>query len=94
MKADAVAKLSRDLLVALQYLGMKKVLRRGIKPANIFVQRQPLTAILGDFGAARYVLPIIANHEGGASSDICTMWYRAPKALITQTRYYFPSDVW
>ena len=79
---------------AVQYLGMKKVLHRDIKPANILVQRQPLAAILGDFGAARYVSPIIGSHEGGLSSDICTMWYRAPEVLITQTRYHFPSDVW
>jgi serine/threonine protein kinase len=60
----------------------------------MLVQRQTLAAILGDFGAARYVSPIIGNHEGGLSSDICTMWYRAPEVLITQTRYHFPSNVW
>ena len=89
VKADVVVKISRDLLFALQYLGMKKVLHRDIKPANILVQRQPLAAILGDFGAARYVSPIIGSHEGGLSSDICTMWYRAPEVLITQTRCHF-----
>ena len=94
MKGDVVVKISRDLLFALQYLGMTKVLHRDIKPANILVQRQPLAAILGDFGAARYVSPIIGSHEGGLSSDICTMWYRAPEVLIAQTRYHFPSDVW
>jgi len=97
VKADVVVKISRDWLFALQYLGMKKVLRRDIKPATILVQRQPLAAILGDFGAARYVRyvsPIIGSHEGGLSSDICAMWYRAPEVLITQTRYHLPSDVW
>ena len=64
VKADVVVKISRDLLFALQYLGMTKVLRRDIKPAHILVQRQPLAAILGDFGAARYVSPIIASHKG------------------------------
>ena len=93
MNVGVVAKLSRDLLVALQYLGMNKVLHRDIKPANILVQRQPLAAIFGDFGATRYVLPSMASHEGGLSSDACTMWYRAPEALITQTRYHFPRDV-
>ena len=88
MKVDAVVKLSRDLFVECQFLGMNNVLHRDIKPANILVQRQPLAAILGDFGAARYVSPIIASHEGGLSSDICTMWYRAPEVLITQTRYH------
>jgi serine/threonine protein kinase len=73
---------------------MNKVLRRDIKPANILVKRQPLAAILGDVGAARYVLPIIASHEGGLSSDICTTWYRAPEALMMQRRYHLPSDVW
>ena len=73
---------------------MAKVLHRDIKPANILVQRQPLAAILGDFGAARYVSPISGCHKGGLSSDICTMWYRAPQVLITQTRYLVPSGVW
>ena len=86
VKADAVAKISRDLLSSFQYLGMNKVLHPDIKRANILVQRQPLAAILGDFGAVRYVSPIIASHGGGLSSDICTMWYRAPEVLITQTR--------
>ena len=75
---------------------MKKVLHRDIKPANILVQRQPLAARLGDFGAARYVLPMSASQgeEEGLSSDVCTMWYRAPEVLIMRTRYHFPSDVW
>ena len=82
VNAELVAKLSCDLLVALQYLGMKKGLHRDIRPANILVQRQPLAAILGDFGAARYVSPIIGSHEGGLSSDICTMWCRALKNIV------------
>ncbi len=59
VKADAVVQLSRDVLVALQYRGTQHVLHRAIKPAKILVQRQPLAAILADFGAARYVLAII-----------------------------------
>ena len=97
VNADVAMRLSRDLLHALQYLSMKKVLHRDIKPANSLVQNQPLAARLGDFGAARYVLPISASHEGeeaGLSSDVCTMWYRAPEVLITRTHYHFPSDVW
>ena len=73
-----VVKLSRDLLVAFQYLCMNRVLHRDIEPAHIIVQRQPLAVILSEFGAARYVSPIIESHEGGLSSDMFTMWYRAP----------------
>ena len=41
VKVVVLVQLSRDLLVALQYLGMNNVLHRDIKPANILVQRQP-----------------------------------------------------
>ena len=93
VKANVVARLSRDLLVALQYMGMEFCyVRRDTKPASILVHRQPLAAILGDSGAARYVPPITASHEGGLPHDICTMWYRAPEVLITQTRYYFQAS--
>jgi hypothetical protein len=54
------------------------------------MQRQPLAAILGDFSNRSICFhQSLEATKGGLSSDICTMWYRAPEVLITQACFHF-----
>ena len=92
----ACKKLTRDLFLAVACVHSRSILHRDIKTANILIRRQPLAAILGDFGCARKLLPDV---EGDAqqqhlTQDVCTLWYRAPEILLSHNRYGYSSDVW
>ena len=54
-----------------------------------------MAAILGDFGAARRLLPHVSEGSNeGLSVDCCTRWYAAPEVLLSSNAYGLPSDVW
>ena len=83
------------LLDAVHYLHARSVIHRDIKPGNILVQRKPMAAILGDFGAARKLLPHVAGGDNeGLSVACCTRWFAAPEVLLCSKAYGFPSDIW
>lgn len=82
------------MLKAVAYLQDNAILHRDIKPANILVKRQPLAAVLADFGAARHLLPKSGVDDQGLSTCVTTMWYRAPEDMIAPGKYGLPSDVW
>jgi serine/threonine protein kinase len=93
--SEAVAKgIAHNLLSAVQFLREKHVIHRDIQPHYILVQSKPLAAILGDFGAARHVLPSVESSEAGISNGVCAMWYRALEVFITPSHYSYPGDVW
>ena len=92
---EASAKvISRNLLSALVFLQNEHILHRDIKPSNILINREPLAAVLADFGAARYVWPHASSSQEGLSADVCTLWYASPEMLIKANEYSFPSDTW
>ena len=84
-------KLSGDVCQAVCFIHAKSILHRDIKPANILVQRQPLAAILSDFGCS---VSLSSPPSRRMTPDMCTLWYRAPEIMLTHSQYSFPSDVW
>ena len=62
---------------------------RDIKPANIMIERQPLAAVLGDFGLSKEYLP-----DRSMTPWMVTLSYRAPEILARQATYYLSSDMW
>ena len=84
-------KLSGDVCQAVCFIHAKSILHRDIKPANILVQRQPLAAILSDFGCS---VSLSSPPSSTITPDMCTLWYRAPEIMLTHSQYSFPSDVW
>ena len=83
------------LVSALTYIHGKQIIHRDLKPANMLVQRQPMAALIADFGAGRTLLPSLVSGGAGErlSEGVCTRWYAAPEVLLSST-YSFPSDVW
>ena len=77
---------------ALKSLVDHRVLHRDIKPSNILLRRQPLAAVLADFGAA-VVLEQSLEHGVDSKEAVCTPGYEAPEVLWKR-RYSYPSDTW
>ena len=80
------------------YLQDRSILHRDIKPPNILMKRQPLAAVLGDFGCSREVLPggLMDTNDQPMTPRMVTLWYRAPEILIKDEYgpYGLPSDLW
>ena len=93
---QAHKKLSLDIVRAVACVHSYKILHRDIKPSNILIQCQPLAAILGDFGCARKLLPIVEQsaQQQVLTQDVCTLWYRAPEILLSHDEYGRASDLW
>ena len=87
--------IASQILGAVTYLQCENVLHRDIKPPNILINRQPLAAVLGDFGSARHALPtdLLNTQDEPMTPNQVTLWYRAPEILYGKS-YGLPSDIW
>ena len=88
---ERIIAITAQLVEALSACQAAAVLRRDIKPANIFLTMEPLHAVLGDFGAARFMCDTLS--ELHVHTCYCTAGYCAPEILREEV-YGFPSDVW
>jgi serine/threonine protein kinase len=89
LTATSATKISADLCSAVKAIHGLAILHRDIKPANVLVRCQPLAAVLSDFGCS-VSLPCPKT----LTSEVCTLWYRAPEIMTARSSYSFPSDVW
>ena len=78
-----------QLLDAMSFCHMHRVLHRDLKPQNILVSSTGHIK-LADFGLARtFNIPMrIYTHE------VVTLWYRAPEILLGTQFYATGVDVW
>ncbi|CAH1722427.1 unnamed protein product [Aphis gossypii] len=79
-----------QLLVAIYYCHVRRILHRDLKPQNILVDIKNNILKVADFGLGRtFGLPIrVYTHE------VVTLWYRAPEVLLNTQRYGCPIDMW
>ena len=80
----------KQILLGMQYLNEELgILHRDLKPDNIMINENPLTAKIIDFGTCKDL-----TVEGGPhTSYVSTRWYRAPECVLRSHHYNFNSDI-
>ncbi len=93
LEEQEVWHLSRQLFSGLAFMHRFGILHRDLKPQNILLSNinggAPLLKI-ADFGLSRFVTEPVTNY----SSDMVTLWYRAPEILLQARVYGTEIDVW
>ena len=78
-----------QLVRGIAYCHHLRVLHRDLKPQNLLINKAGELK-LADFGLARaFGIPVRSY-----TSEVVTLWYRAPDILLGSERYSTPVDVW
>lgn len=89
LSKSQVRSFSYQLTSALDYCHSVGVLHRDLKPQNILITKNNQIK-LGDFGLGRSIgIPL---HT--LTSEVVTLWYRAPELLLGVKNYSIAVDVW
>ncbi len=79
-----------QILQGIKFCHENRILHRDLKPQNILVEPRKGLVKLADFGLARgFGIPVSAF-----SSEVVTLWYRAPDVLLGSTNYTTSIDMW
>lgn len=76
----------KQITLALNYCHSNFIIHRDVKPENILIINN--TVKLADFGLAKYDF-----FKEDKSSNVVTLWYRAPEVLLNLP-YNYKIDVW
>lgn len=88
-KHGNVSNMIQQLLNGLMYIHSHCIVHRDLKPSNILVSKSGELRI-ADFGLARAINLMDFSY----SSEVVTLWYRAPELLLGCTDYKFEIDIW
>ena len=89
LDAMTVKRMMLQLLRGVAYLHSRRVLHRDLKPQNLLINKRAELKI-ADFGLARtYGVPVRSY-----SSEVVTLWYRAPDVLLGSKQYTSSIDIW
>lgn len=94
LSLDKIRSLMFQIFTGLTELHRQKILHRDLKPANILLFDAPkngfFVAKLADFGLSK-ACGVPARE---LSSEVVTLWYRAPELLLGSRNYNDRIDVW
>lgn len=85
-----IKSIMKGVLKGVSYLHNSKVIHRDIKGANILINEHGIIKI-ADFGLARVIFP---ENELNYTTQVVTLWYRAPEILLGYKNYDYKVDVW
>ncbi|KAL5966605.1 Cyclin-dependent kinase 1, partial [Taenia solium] len=90
LPAETVKSFMYQMLQALCYCHIRRVIHRDLKPQNVLVDVSRSVVKLADFGLARSIgYPLrTLTHE------IATLWYRSPEILLGEAVYCCGVDMW
>lgn len=78
-----------QLVSGIHYLHTHYIVHRDLKPHNILVNKNGILKI-ADFGLARTINIMDFSY----SSEVVTLWYRAPELLMGCSDYKYEIDIW
>jgi len=79
-----------QILQGVKFCHEARILHRDLKPQNMLISPRRGLLKLADFGLARgFGIPVSAF-----SSEVVTLWYRAPDVLLGATNYTTSIDIW
>lgn len=81
--------LINQLISGVHHLHIRNIVHRDLKPHNILVNSKGILKI-ADFGLARSLNAM----DMAYSSEVVTLWYRAPELLMGSTNYGYEIDIW
>jgi len=93
MGEDELWDYSRQLFSGLAFMHQSGVMHRDLKPQNLLISSVGTKAPklkIADFGLSRFVTEPISLY----SSEMVTLWYRAPEVLLQARTYGSEVDIW
>ncbi|EAN84916.1 putative protein kinase [Trypanosoma cruzi] len=79
-----------QLLLGLHACHSRRFVHRDIKPSNILISRDESVVKLADFGLGRAFRVPLQTY----TTEVMTLWYRAPEVLLGDNHYLPAIDVW
>ncbi|PRP79934.1 hypothetical protein PROFUN_05910 [Planoprotostelium fungivorum] len=80
----------RQIIKGVHFCHSHRILHRDLKPNNLLIDKTG-TIKIADFGLSRaFVVPTTRPY----TTEVVTLWYRAPELLLGQGKYSTPVDIW
>jgi serine/threonine protein kinase len=94
LDVPAVKHIITQILQGMNFMHKNNIIHRDLKPSNVLVATQTATVKVCDFGLARTMKPDNNTKRRQLSSNVVTLFYRAPELHFGLSDYHAAIDVW